>query len=101
MASRNAGRGIEARFSRGEKLKTSGNNLTSLVFGSEDLEIAVAPPEYVVLRNPEYYREGRSAKHPLDIRAIREVTGVDEAALAPWLERMGLGALWQEIKSAR
>jgi hypothetical protein len=49
----------------------------------------------------EYYREGRSAKHPLDIRAIREVTGVDEDMLAPWLERMGLSALWQEIKSAR
>jgi len=68
---------------------------------SEGLEIAVAPPEYVVLRKLEYFREGRSAKHPLDIRAIREVTGVDEAALTPWLERMGLSALWEEIKSAR
>jgi hypothetical protein len=67
---------------------------------SEDLEIAVAPPEYVVLRKLEFYREGRSAKHPADIRAIREITGVDEAALAPWLERMGLAALWQELKTA-
>ncbi|MBI2517688.1 MAG: hypothetical protein HYV95_12360 [Opitutae bacterium] len=64
------------------------------------LEIAVAPPEYVVLRKLEFYREGRSAKHPADIRAIRDVTGVDEAVMAPWLERMGLAALWQEIKNS-
>lgn len=38
----------------------------------------------------------------LDIRAIREVTGVDdEAVVAPWLESMGLGSLWQEIKATR
>ena len=66
----------------------------------DGLELAVAPPEYVVLRKLEYYREGRSAKHPADIRAIREVTGVDETVLAPWLERMGLTATWQELKSA-
>jgi hypothetical protein len=67
---------------------------------SEGVTLAVAPPEYVVLRKLEYYREGHSAKHPADIRAIREITGVDEAVLAPWLERMGLGALWQELKTA-
>ncbi len=66
----------------------------------EGLDISVAPPEYVVLRKLEYYREGRSAKHPADIRAIQEVTGVDASALAPWLERMGLAPLWLEILSA-
>jgi hypothetical protein len=67
----------------------------------ENLAITLAPPEYVVLRKLEYFREGGSAKHPADIRAIREITGVDEAALAPWLERMGLTVLWQELKAAR
>ena len=67
----------------------------------ECVEISVAPPEYVVLRKLEYFREGGSAKHPTDIRAIREVTGVDESTMAPWLERAGLGKLWAEIKSAR
>ncbi len=66
----------------------------------EDLSVAMAPPEYVVLRKLEYFREGRSTKHAADIRAIREITGVDEAALAPWLERLGLAALWQELRSA-
>ena len=68
---------------------------------AEDLEIVVAPPEYVVLRKLEFYREGGSTKHSADIRAIREVTGVDETALAPWLERLGLASLWQELKFAR
>lgn len=68
---------------------------------NENTEVAVAPPEYVVLRKLEYYREGHSAKHPADIRAIREVTGVDEAMLAPWIERMGLGSLWQDLKTMR
>lgn len=64
---------------------------------NDTLEIFVAPPEYVVLRKLEYYREGLSSKHPADIRAIREITGVDETLLAPWLERMGLHPLWQEL----
>eukprot|EP01035_Chromulina_nebulosa_P068808 gene68808-94298_t len=67
---------------------------------STDLAINVAPPEYVVLRKLEFYREGRSAKHPADIRAIREITGVDDVALAPWLDRLGLNSLWLELISA-
>jgi len=54
----------------------------------------------VVLRKLEYYREGCSTKHPADIRAIVEITGVDEALVAPWLARMGLSPLWQEVKAA-
>jgi hypothetical protein len=67
---------------------------------TDQLHLAVAPPEYVVLRKLEFYREGRSAKHPADIRAIREITGVNEAEMTIWLERLGLTALWQEIKAA-
>lgn len=65
----------------------------------DELEIAVAPPEYVVLRKLEYYREGGSAKHPTDITAIQRITGLDELAMAPWLERMGLGAIWERVKA--
>ena len=63
----------------------------------EGIEIAVAPPEYVVLRKLEYYREGGSAKHPADIRAICEMTGVDETAMAPWLQRLALTDLWHDL----
>jgi hypothetical protein len=64
------------------------------------VEIAVAPPEYVVLRKLEFFREGQSAKHVADIRAIREITGLDQTALQPWLDRLGLMALWNELREA-
>ena len=64
---------------------------------SDDLELWVAPPEYVVLRKMEFFREGGSAKHPADIRAIREVSGVDEAALMPWIEQLGLQEVWRRL----
>ncbi|HVS50714.1 MAG TPA: hypothetical protein VHD62_00055 [Opitutaceae bacterium] len=62
-----------------------------------DLSLAVAPPEYVVLRKLEYYREGRSSKHVTDIKAIRSITGLDEALLSPWLARLGLELIWHEV----
>lgn len=64
-----------------------------------DLTVSVAPPEYVVLRKLEYYREGRSSKHVADILAIRAITGLDESLLEPWLLRLGLEALWREVSA--
>ncbi len=64
-----------------------------------ELSVALAPPEYVVLRKLEFFREGGSTKHVTDINAIREVTGLDEAILQPWLERLGLSSLWREVIS--
>jgi len=65
---------------------------------NENLQIWVAPPEYVVLRKLQFYREGGSAKHPADIRAIIETTGVDEQLMAPWLVSLGVESVWREIK---
>jgi len=64
-----------------------------------ELWVALAPPEYVVLRKLEFYREGGSTKHVSDINAIRDVTGLDETTMLPWLERMGLTTLWHEVVS--
>lgn len=65
----------------------------------EGRPLAVAPPEYVVLRKLEFFREGGSTKHVADINAIREITGVDEAAMAPWLADKGLAAVWAEVRA--
>src|SRR6185436_9750238 len=45
--------------------------------------VAVAPPEYVIVRKLEYFREGGSEKHLRDIRAIWSISGdqIDRAAL--------------------
>lgn len=62
-----------------------------------DLIVSVAPPEYVVVRKLEFFREGGSSKHVTDIQAICSVTGVDEALLVPWLRQRGLEATWHEV----
>jgi len=58
--------------------------------------IAVAPPEYVILRKLEYFREGGSEKHLRDIRAMSKVSGdqLDHAALSDWVSRLGLESQW-------
>lgn len=63
------------------------------------LHVAVAPPEYVVLRKLEFYREGGSTKHVSDINAIREITGVDETTMQSWLVRLGLTPVWHDVIS--
>jgi hypothetical protein len=61
--------------------------------------IALAPPEYVILRKLEYHREGGSEKHLRDIRAMLAVSGdqLDRRSLQDWLARLGLEAEWQHV----
>jgi len=62
-----------------------------------DLTIRLAPPEYVIIRKLEYFREGGSDKHLRDIRGMLNVSGeqIDRAALNEWIARRGLQAEWQ------
>lgn len=64
-------------------------------------EIVAAPPEYVILRKLEYYREGGSDKHVRDIRSILALQGasLDRVALERWAESAGLTALWKRIET--
>jgi hypothetical protein len=59
----------------------------------------LAPPEYVIVRKLEYYREGGSDKHVRDIRSMLAVSGeqVDRAALDDWIQRRGLQAEWRVV----
>lgn len=59
-----------------------------------DSVLQVAPPEYVILRKLEYFREGGSTKHLLDIRAILQITEIDMSVLAMWVKRLGLEDAW-------
>jgi hypothetical protein len=59
--------------------------------------LQVAPPEYVILRKLEYFREGGSSKHMSDIRAILATTEVDSAAIEAWASRLGLLELWTSL----
>ncbi len=56
----------------------------------------LAPPEYVILRKLEFYREGGSPKHLRDIRGMLEGSGsdLDRAEIERWVARLGLQAEW-------
>lgn len=60
--------------------------------------LVIAPPEYVVIRKLEYFREGRSDKHLRDIASILgtmpEVR--DSTQVAKWVQERGLGEVWAE-----
>lgn len=58
--------------------------------------VTLAPPEYVIVRKLEYYREGGSEKHLRDIRAILLTSGpnIDSEALKQWIARLGLRIEW-------
>jgi hypothetical protein len=61
--------------------------------------IVIAPPEYVIVRKLEYFREGHSEKHLRDIRAMLAVSGeqLDRATLNEWIQRQGLESEWRQV----
>jgi hypothetical protein len=62
----------------------------------EEETVVFAPPEYVIVRKLEYYREGGSDKHLRDIRAMLAIYGeqINRAALNDWIGRQKLEAEW-------
>ena len=61
--------------------------------------ISLAPPEYVIIRKLQYYREGGSEKHLRDIRGILATSGpsIDTAELDARVVRLGLSEIWKEL----
>ena len=61
--------------------------------------LVLAPPEYVIVRKLEYYREGGSDKHLRDTRGMLHVSGaqIDHAALDEWFEKRGVREQWQKV----
>jgi hypothetical protein len=63
--------------------------------------LVVAPPEYVIVRKLEYFREGGSEKHLRDIRSILdtspELVRFDE--LEPLIAARGLGEAWKQART--
>ena len=62
--------------------------------------VSLAPPEYVIVRKLEYYREGGSEKHLRDIAGMLQVSGdmVDQQAVDAWTQRLGLMEQWKRAR---
>ncbi len=65
----------------------------------QGITLFVAPPEYVVIRKLEYYREGHSDKHLTDIKAIlnnsRDI--IDVGFIETYCTEHGLTDLWRSL----
>jgi hypothetical protein len=57
-------------------------------------EAWIAPPEYVILRKLEYFREGGHDKHLRDIRFVLAATAVDREFVGTEAARLGLVPQW-------
>jgi hypothetical protein len=64
-------------------------------------QIYIAPPEYVIIRKLEFYREGGSEKHLEDIGNMLSVSSreLNTDFLIPELETRGLIDIWDKIKA--
>ena len=62
-------------------------------------QLWIAPPEYVVLRKLEYYRQGGSEKHLRDVRRVVATSGssLEFATIAAWASRLGVAEVWAAV----
>lgn len=62
----------------------------------DNQSLSIAPPEYVILRKLQYFKEGGSEKHIGDIRGMIEVSGdaIDRAILDHWIPQLGVAVEW-------
>jgi hypothetical protein len=67
---------------------------------SGDEKLWIAPPEYVLLRKLEFFREGRQDKHIEDMRFMLAVTKMDQRFTTVQVERLGLLDQWNELLEA-
>jgi hypothetical protein len=65
---------------------------------SGNWQVWLTPPEYVIIRKLEFFREGGSEKHVRDIRGMLAVTDVDLALLRKEIERRGLAEQWERVR---
>lgn len=66
-----------------------------------DQALWAAPPEYVIVRKLEFYREGGSEKHLDDVAGMLALGGADfdAAALERWVALLGLQEPWERAKA--
>lgn len=54
----------------------------------------------MILRKLQYYEEGRSEKHILDIRGMLELSSdaMDMPELERWIRELSLQTVWKQVK---
>lgn len=78
-------------FSRSEFSRRTKVAITS------KLDAFIATPEDIIIKKLDFYREGGSEKHLIDIREILAQSKIDRGYLDSWIIKLGLTAEWQKI----
>lgn len=67
----------------------------------DNQKISFAPPEYVIIRKLEFYREGHSQKHLRDIAAMlaESFAEIDQEILLKHIVQLGLETQWQAAQA--
>jgi hypothetical protein len=69
-------------------------------YGSD--HVVLAPPEYVIVRKLEFFREGGSEKHVRDIQTMCAITpDIDYTELDRWISAQGLESVWRDVRERR
>jgi len=81
-------------------LKWAVDNAKKIEF--EDSAISIAPPEYVIVKKLEYFKEGGSEKHLLDIKAILNNSRdqIDFNMLSNLISTWGLQETWEKVETS-
>ncbi|MEW6506932.1 MAG: hypothetical protein AB1432_04200 [Bacteroidota bacterium] len=65
-----------------------------------DKNIFIAPPEYLIIKKLEFYKEGNGEKHLLDIKAVVEYSGslINNDFLMNQINKRGLYEFWSKLE---
>ncbi len=66
---------------------------------TSDFEVCVAMPEDVILKKLEFFRQGLSQKHLMDIKGILLATAVDHDYIERWVAVLGLNESWATARA--
>lgn len=68
----------------------------------DDDIVRFAPPEYVIVRKLEFFKEGGSPKHLRDVRRMLDSLGDDwsREKLLDWISKRGLEAEWKKASAS-
>jgi len=66
----------------------------------ENCDVWLAPPEYVIVRKLEYYKEGGSSKHLSDIKKMLDISGktINIVELEHKISECYLADEWKKVK---
>jgi hypothetical protein len=68
----------------------------------ENCDVWLAPPEYVIVRKLEYFKQGSSSKHLNDIKKMLEISGnnINNLELKQKIAEYHLAEEWEKVTNA-